>query len=275
MTKTMVITGASTGIGAAAATAMATMGWNVAVVGRNPERTKAVAARTGGTAFTADFDRLDDVRSLASELLDHYETIDVLANNAGGLVPRRSSSADGFERTIQHNHLAPFLLTTLLTDRLIASNARVIGTSSVAHRFGKLRVHDLDRKRRPYLGGWRAYATAKLATNLFARELGARTGLESYSFHPGFVRSNFGAGSPGVMTFVAIAGYTQISTEEGAAPLVHLATAPDLGVPNGTYFDRLSPVANVRPTAHDAALQTSLWIESARLVGVTGDVRAI
>jgi len=268
MTKTIVITGASAGLGAAAARAMSGLGWHVAVVGRNAARTAAVAADIGGTPFIADFDRLDDVRRLATQLLDRYDSIDVLANNAGGLVPRRRRSADGFERTIQHNHLAPFLLTNLLIDRLVASRARVIGTSSVAHRWGRLRPADLDRDHRPYLGGWGSYATAKLATNLFARELGERTGLESYSFHPGFVRSNFGSDSPGVMAFVALAANTQISPESGAAPLVHLATTRDTGVPNGTYFDRLAPVAKVRKAARDPELAALLWSESATRTGL-------
>ena len=116
--KTIVITGASSGLGAIAARELAIEGWDVAVVGRNPERTNAVAAAVGGTPFLADYDRLDDVRALAGALLAKYRNIDVLANNAGGLVGKRGTSADGHERTFQHNHLAPFLLTGLLMERL-------------------------------------------------------------------------------------------------------------------------------------------------------------
>ncbi|HEX4402691.1 MAG TPA: SDR family NAD(P)-dependent oxidoreductase [Galbitalea sp.] len=114
--KTIVITGASSGLGAIAARELAHQGWDVAVVGRNPERTKAVATAVGGTPFLADYDRLDDVRALANALLTKYPNIDVLANNAGGLVGKRGTTADGHERTFQHNHLAPFLLTGLLTE---------------------------------------------------------------------------------------------------------------------------------------------------------------
>ena len=195
LTKTAVITGASSGIGANAAGRLAAAGWDVAVVGRNPERTKSVAAAVGGTAFVADFDRLDEVRQLAASLTQRYERIDVLANNAGGLIPRRGVSADGHERTLQHNHLAPFLLTNLLLPTLERSRARVIGTASVANTFGSLRLDDLDWRRRPWFGGWQAYGTSKIATILFAQELARRTGLAAYSFHPGYVTTSFGADS--------------------------------------------------------------------------------
>ena len=112
------LTGASSGIGVVAAEQLVDQGNQVAVVGRNPERTRAVAERIGATPFLADFERLDDVRALADALLDRYERIDVLANNAGGLNARRELTVDGHERTIQANHLAPFLLTNLLLPRL-------------------------------------------------------------------------------------------------------------------------------------------------------------
>ena len=124
MTRVAVITGASSGIGAAAARRVADEGWHVAVVGRDPARTRNVAESIGGTAFLADYDRLDDVRGLAASLAEAYETIDVLANNAGGMQNVRRVSADGHERTLQHNHLAPFLLTNLLMPRL--AKARII-----------------------------------------------------------------------------------------------------------------------------------------------------
>ena len=111
--RVVVLTGASSGIGRKAAGALAAAGARVAVVGRNPERTRAVAEEIGGDAFVADFDRLDDVRDLADALLARYDGIDVLANNAGGLVSHRAETVDGHERTIQSNHLAPFLLTRL------------------------------------------------------------------------------------------------------------------------------------------------------------------
>jgi NAD(P)-dependent dehydrogenase (short-subunit alcohol dehydrogenase family) len=160
--RTVVITGASTGIGAAAARLFAEAGATVTVVGRSPERTAAVAARIGGRAHIADFGSLDDVRRLAAGLLATHDRIDVLANNAGTVQTRRRISADGHEMTFQVNHLAPFLLTDLLLDRLAAAphGARVINTASTLYRKARLDLDDLDGARGRYRG-LRAYGRAK------------------------------------------------------------------------------------------------------------------
>ena len=146
--RTIVITGASDGIGAAAARALAASGDRVVIVGRSPQKTEAIAAELGADHFIADFTRLADVRALAAELLRRYPRIDVLANNAGGIMGARELTADGHEKTLQVNHLAPFLLTTLLMDRLIESRASVINTSSAANRFGRLNLDDLGNARK-------------------------------------------------------------------------------------------------------------------------------
>ena len=267
--KTIVITGASSGIGALAARELAKDGWDVAVVGRNPTRTKAVADAVGGTPFLADYDRLDDVRALAAALLARYPTIDVLANNAGGLVSRRGTTADGYERTFQHNHLAPFLLTNLLLERLTASAARVINTASSAHSFGHVNLADLNSLKRPYLGGWRAYGTSKLETILFSRELARRTSLTAYAFHPGFVTTSFASDSAGGRLMMRLSRSTQISPEAGAAPLIELAERESDGVPNGTYFDGVKPQDRMRAQARDAELAAGLWDASAVMVGLS------
>lgn len=267
MTKTAIITGASSGIGANAAGRLAAAGWDVAVVGRNPERTRAVAEEVGGTAFLADYDRLDDVRALAASLLDRYDGIDVLANNAGGLIHALGVSADGHERTLQHNHLAPFLLTNLLLPRL--AEARIIGTASVANLFGSLRLDDLEWRRRPWQGGWRAYGTSKIATILFTQSL-AQRGFEAYAFHPGYVATSFGVDSPLVRFANFVSGNRLgISAEQGATPLVHLATATETGVPSGTYFDGLKPFGRIDGSAKKPGVAEALWAESARLVSLT------
>jgi NAD(P)-dependent dehydrogenase (short-subunit alcohol dehydrogenase family) len=266
--QTIVLTGASSGIGAVAARQLAHDGWDVAVVGRNPERTNSVAAAVGGTPFLADYDRLEDVRALASALLERYPTIDVLANNAGGLVGKRGTTADGHERTFQHNHLAPFLLTNLLLDRLIDSQGRVLNTASTANSLGHVTLSDLDSRRRPYLGGWRAYGTSKLETILFTKELAKRTSLTAYSFHPGFVYTSFGTDSAGGRFLMRLARSGQITPEAGAAPLINLATT-DLDVASGTYFDGLKPNGYVRAQARDPKLAADLWDASSRLVGLT------
>ncbi|NQX26939.1 SDR family NAD(P)-dependent oxidoreductase [Microbacteriaceae bacterium VKM Ac-2854] len=275
--RTVVLTGASSGIGRIAARALAEAGATVAVVGRDPERTRAVADAVGGRAHLADFDRLDDVRRLADELLEAYPDIDVLANNAGGLVARRALTTDGFERTIQSNHLAPFLLTRLLLPRLIETasrhgGARVISTASVANRFGRLRLDDLDWAKRPWLGGWPAYGTSKLATILFIRELAERllpTGVDAFSFHPGFVATNFGAESRAMKVMATLTGGSYgITAEAGAVPLITLASEPTVAAETGAYFDGLKPDGATTRQARDAQLGRELWAATAARVGL-------
>jgi NAD(P)-dependent dehydrogenase (short-subunit alcohol dehydrogenase family) len=268
--RTIVITGASSGIGRAAAVALARRGATIGVVGRNPERTRAVAAEVGGQSFIADFDRLDDVRHLARALLTAYPHIDVLANNAGGLVSERGLSADGHEKTFQHNHLAPFLLTQLMLERLIESGGRVISTSSAANLFGSVDLNDLDWASRRYAGGWRAYGTSKLETNLFIRQLARRTagtGLTAFSFHPGTVATEFGSNSTSIKLSQRLGrDILRSSPEKGAAPLVHLAAAEDVNSPSGTYFDRFKPRGWERKIAASEATAKSLWEISEKLV---------
>lgn len=271
--RTIVITGASSGIGRVAAIRLSERGATVAVVGRNAERTRAVAAQVGGEAFIADFDRLDDVRHLGQALLTAYPHIHVLANNAGGLVSKRGMSVDGHERTFQHNHLAPFLLTSILLPRITESAGRVISTASAANLFGRLDLNDLDWKTRRYVGGWQAYGTSKLETILFIRELARRTagtGVDAYAFHPGFVATGFGADST-MMKFSQFIsrGSLGISPEQGGAPLVHLASTQDVGAPSGTYFDGLKPNGRELKIASNEATARTLWEKSAELVSLS------
>ena len=275
--RTVVVTGASSGIGAAAAVELVRREWQVAIVGRDPDRTAAVAARSGGIPFTADFDRLDDVRALGAELLSRFPRIDVLVNNAGGIVSRRTLTVDGHETTLQRNVLAPALLTELLLPRLRSGRAgadtgRVVLTSSVLNRLGGLRLDDLDWSQRRYGGGWRAYGASKLATILLARSLAARTGLQAFPFHPGYVRTGFGAESRSVRLVRLLTGTMQISPEAGAAPLVHLVDTPELGVPDGTYFDGLDPLGATHPSAGDARLADELWRAVAARIGAPATV---
>lgn len=268
MTRVAVITGASSGIGTVAARELAAQGFEVAVVGRNPERTRSVAKEVGGREFLADYDSLDSVRGLVASLAEAFPHIDVLANNAGGLIHRRGVSADGFERTIQLNHLAPFLLTNLLLPQLEGS--RVIGTASIANTFGSLRLDDLEWKRRPWFGGWRAYGTSKIATILFGQELAKRAPLDSYTFHPGYVATGFGAESPLVrLGNLVTSGRIAITADEGAAPLVHLASVEKVDAPNGTYFDGLRPNGRMNRVIRRPGIAADLWEQTARMVGLS------
>ncbi len=267
--KTAIVTGASSGIGAITARRLGELGWKVAVVGRNPERTAEAAASAGGQPFVCDYNRLDDVRDLADQLLNTYPHIDVLLNNAGGLVAPRALSADGYEKTFQHNHLAPFLLTNLLQERLETSSGRVVSTASVGNRIGSVRLDDLQWEKRPWLGGWQAYGTSKLETILFIRELVRRSSLEAYSVHPGYVSTRFGADSRMVRMGDAMrSGGFGIPAEEGALPLIRLATDDHVPGENGGYFDRLHANGSAAKQAKDAELAAALWDRSAELVGL-------
>ena len=266
--STIVITGASSGIGAIAARRLAEQGHEIAVVGRNPERTRAVAAEVSGRHFLADYDSLDSVRTLGAALLDAYPQIDVLLNNAGGLVSPRGLTADGNEKTFQHNHLAPFLLTSLLRERLEASGGRVVSTSSVMNRVGAVRLDDLQWAKRRWFGGWKAYGTSKLETILFIRELARRSSLEAYSVHPGYVATQFGTDSRLIrISTVLRSGGFGIPAEEGALPLIRLASDPDVPGENGGYFDRLQPNGSTPKQANDQRLAAELWDVTAKLVG--------
>lgn len=268
--RVIVLTGASSGIGASAARTLTTLGADVAVVGRNRERTEETAARLGARAFVADFGRLADVRELAYELLERYPRIDVLANNAGGIVPRRAYTTDRNERTFQESVLGGFLLTTLLLPRLRATattapegTVRIIQTASAANRGGRIRLDDLDTLRGPWLGGWRAYNAAKLANILLTRELARRTattGVSAYSFHPGLVRTEFGRQNFSVqLASILTGGHYGLSPEQGAEPLVRLAASPGIPAPSGTYFTRLEAHGPTANQADDADLGRRLW----------------
>lgn len=273
--RTIVITGASSGVGRAGARALAKLGATVAVVGRNPERTAAVAAEVGGKPYVADFTDLAAVRSLADELLDDLPRIHVLANNAGGTFSTRTPTADGFDVTFQSNHLSPFLLTALLLPRLLetaksapAGSVRIIQTSSDGNRFGKIALDDLDNHRGPWMSGFRAYCTSKLENIVFTRELARRlrgTDVSAYAFHPGFVASAFGGGSAPVELGQRLFA---ISPEDGAEPLVRLAAAGRIPAPSGNYFNRLDAPGKTPRQANDPRLAAELWAGSELRAGV-------
>lgn len=276
-TRTIVLTGASSGIGEVAAERLAEQGARVVIVGRNPERTRAVADRIGAEMFLADFERLDDVRSLAAGLLERVDRIDVLANNAGGLYGTGEVTVDGHERTFQTNHLAPFLLTALLRDRLVASAkdapVRVVNTASVANRFGSIRLDDLDWEKRAWRGGWQAYGTTKLESILFTRELAERltgTGVSAYCFHPGTIVTRFGNQSPFIRFGNTVTGgrYGR-SAADGAGPLLALTGEAAVREPSGTYFDRFTANGRVSSQARDPQLQRDLWVETERILGLS------
>jgi NAD(P)-dependent dehydrogenase (short-subunit alcohol dehydrogenase family) len=187
--KTVVITGASSGIGAAAARALAQAGATVVPIGRSPAKTEAVAREIGVEPLLVDFADFSSIRRMAVELQRRVDRIDVLAHNAGGMVHDREITIDGFERTMQSNYLGPFLLNSLLERQLRKCATRVIVTSSISHHFGGLRLADLGGTDRRY-SMVKAYGMSKLADLLFARQL-ARRGFAAVGFDPGFVATDF------------------------------------------------------------------------------------
>ncbi|HEV7167048.1 MAG TPA: SDR family NAD(P)-dependent oxidoreductase [Micrococcaceae bacterium] len=267
--RTIVITGASDGIGAAAARALAAAGEQVVVVGRSAQKTQAVAQELGADHFVADFARLQEVRELAAALREKYPRIDVLANNAGGIMGRRELTEDGHERTFQVNHLAPFLLTTALLDVLTASRASVINTSSMANRYGRIHLADLETVHR--YSANRAYGASKLANILFTRELHRRyaaEGIATAAFHPGGVASNFGAESSPLVRFAYNPLFRRfmVTPEQGADTLVWLATsAPGPDWMSGGYYWRRR-IAKANPQADDDGLAREFWERSAAMV---------
>ena len=275
MPRTIVITGASDGIGAAAARQLHEAGEHVVVVGRNPDKTHAVARGLGVDGLVADFAELAQVRTLAATLLDRYPRIDVLANNAGGIMGERRVTVDGFEQTFQVNHLAGFLLTNLLLDRLLDSHASVIQTSSEASRtFARFDIDDLQGEHRYSAGG--AYGNAKLENLLFTKELHRRygdAGVNAAAFHPGVVGSGFAASSRGVIRWFYTSRLTtrlMDSNDVGGSRLTWLALGkPGVDWEPGAYYAK-NRIARTTAAADDPALAKRLWDESAAMVGLRG-----
>lgn len=273
MPRTIVITGASDGIGAAAARQLHDIGEDVVVVGRNPDKTRRVADALGVRSFVADFSDLAQVRELAASLAAEFPRIDVLANNAGGIFAERALTTDGFEVTFQVNHLAPFLLTNLLRETLIASRASVIQTSSAAARlFSRFDIDDLQGERRYSASA--AYGNAKLANVLFTKELNRRfgdAGLSAVAYHPGVIASSFGSTSSGSWKFLyggALAERFLPSTDVGGARLTWLALGkPGVDWQPGGFYANNKP-AKTHRRADDPALARLLWDRSAELAGL-------
>jgi NAD(P)-dependent dehydrogenase (short-subunit alcohol dehydrogenase family) len=267
--RQVLITGATNGIGLAAAEALAARGANVAIVGRNEARTKAAqtlvraGAAPGATVsiHVADLSEQAAVRKLAAEILARYDKLHVLVNNAGAMYMTRQVSADGIELTWAVNHLAPFLLTKLLLDRLKASApSRIITTASDAHLGATLPFDDLNAER-SYRGFGR-YKETKLANILFTSELARRlegSNVTAHCFHPGLVASGFNRNN-GLLMDVAMLLLRPISrnVQQGAETLVWLVASPDVVSTNGRYYvDMQSRLPS--PEAQDIAAARRLW----------------
>ena len=273
----VVLTGATRGVGRAAAIELARQGAEVALVGRDPERVRLVAdevttAGGGGRVdgHVADLALMSNVRVLADEIRARYEHVDVLVNNAGALFPSRKETSEGLEQTFALNHLAPFLLTNLLRDRL--AGGRVVTTASGAHRSGRLDVDDLQSEK-SYSP--RVYGTSKLCNILFTRELARRAPeLHANCFHPGVVRTGFAKNENGIWKVVATLGAPFFrSPARGARSLVWLALSDAAAALTGEYIEDEKVVAP-STQAQDDALAHALWERSAQLVSLPGGASA-
>lgn len=273
--KVCVVTGATSGIGKAAATALAGAGATVVLVGRDRDRTEAVAAAIGSASASppraeiADLASLEQVRGLAGRLAG-LERIDVLINNAGLVLGERRITPDDFEHVFAVNHLAPFLLTSLLLPKLTASApARVITVTSDAHSAARLDLADPNLERG--WDSWRSYANSKLANILFTRELARRldgTGVTANCAHPGVVRTGFGRESrPLLRLGITIARPFMASPERGADTIVYLASSPEVADQTGGYYvkrQRREPSA----AARDDTAARELWEISEKMTGL-------
>jgi retinol dehydrogenase-14 len=274
--KTVLITGGTGGIGRAAAVGLASMGARVGITGRDRARAEAAAAgiarESGNPAvdfFVADLSSQAEVRRLADEVLATYPRLDVLLNNVGGFWAHRHVTPDGLEHTFALNHMAPFLLTRLLLDRLKASApARVVTVSSGAQSMGRIDFDDLMGEAE--YSGQRAYNQSKLANVMFTYELARRlegTGVTATTLHPGMTSTGFGTEDTarGWGPLIAVMRLFMKRPEEGAETSIYLASAPEAEGLTGTYFADRTPKKSHR-ASYDTAITARLWQVSLDLV---------
>jgi NAD(P)-dependent dehydrogenase (short-subunit alcohol dehydrogenase family) len=273
--KTIVLTGASDGIGAAAADILAQQGHRLIIVGRSKEKTENIAKQIGADQwFLADYEKLSDVRALAENLRKHCPHIDVLVNNAGGLFSGPVKTGDGFERTFQVNHLASFLLTNALLDILIASQAAVINTSSIGARlFGNININDLNN--------WdsftpnKSYGDTKLANILFAKGLHNRyhaQGLAAVAFHPGNVATHFASDTTSYFNWVYqrsvfVRRLFLVAPAKGGQTLAFFANGePGRDWQSGEFYGSNCKIGKTNPQAYDEKLVLEHWEHSAKML---------
>lgn len=285
--QTVLITGGTSGIGKATALGLAALGAHIAITGRDRRRAEDAAreirAAGGGQvdAFVADLSSQSEVRRLAAEVVRQYLHLDVLINNVGGFWNTRHVTADGLERTFALNHLAPFLLTNLLLERLRQSApSRVVTVSSNAQALGRIDFEDLQGERS--YSGSRAYDQSKLANVLFTYELTrrlqaavlpAQAVVTANVLHPGVVNTSFGAEDPASVqrVFVPFLRPLMKTPAQGAATSIRLASDPELNHVTGHYFANGKPKRSSQ-RSHDQAAAAQLWQISADLVGLTWPV---
>jgi NAD(P)-dependent dehydrogenase (short-subunit alcohol dehydrogenase family) len=275
--KTVVITGATSGIGQVAAEQLAAMGARLVLVARDKTRGEAALARLRNlkpgvdhTIHYADLSRLAEMKRVAAEIAAAEPRIDVLINNAGALFATRHVTEDGLELTFALNHMSYFVLTQGLRERLLASApARVVNTSSDAHKGKQIDFNDLQSANN--YKGFKVYGRSKLCNILYTSELARRlagTGVTANCLHPGFVATRFGDESGGMLSFgVRVAKYFAISQEKGAATIVYLASSDEVANASGGYYYKCKKATPTKEARDDDAAKR-LWQESERLAGI-------
>jgi len=282
--KTCLVTGATSGIGKEIASGLVNLGATVVIVGRNREKCKSVLeelraqfnlgnGKVNISYLVADLSSQASIRQLAKEYVNSHQRLDILVNNAGVFLAKRTTTIDGLEYTYAVNHLAPFLLTTLLIDMIKASSpSRIITTSSVAHRGARIDFDDIEFKKRSY-NGFTAYGQSKLANILFTKELarrlgesesasGSGSGVTANCFHPGAVRTSLVQDNPWYYRLIwTVAGSFFLSPEKGADTALFLASSSDVHGITGGYFVKRK---QVKPSnaADDEEAAVRLWKSS-------------
>jgi NAD(P)-dependent dehydrogenase (short-subunit alcohol dehydrogenase family) len=275
--KTIVITGATSGIGEVAALRLAEMGARIIVVGRDEARTaktlgllREKAPSQAHGAYLADLSRLSEMKRIGAEIAGAEPKIDVLVNNAGALFAFRTVTEDGLEKTFALNHMAYFVVTLLLRPSLEAAGAaRIVNTASAAHQNAILDLDDLQCSKS--YGAMKAYSRSKLCNILFTRELARRlegTKITANCLHPGFVATRIADEAGGLISrFAGLAKLLAISPEDGAKTIVHLAASPHVARTSGRYFTMCRPLSPSR-AAQDDRVAALLWERSLALAGL-------
>src|ERR1700732_4214860 len=272
--KTVVITGGTSGIGEIAAERLAQMGARIVLIARDKCRGKVTLARlrerapdVGHTVYYADLARIPEMKRIAAEIAHKEPRIDVLINNAGAMFSSPPLTEDGLEYPFTLNHMAYFVVTEGLRERLLASSpARIVNVASAAHQGARLDFDDLQSAKG--FGAMKAYGRSKLCNILFTRELARRlhgTGVTANCLHPGFVATRFGDQSGGVVSrFVGLAQLFALSPEMGADTIVYLASSPKIAATTGRYFYKCGPITPSYAARDDRAALL-LWERSATL----------
>jgi NAD(P)-dependent dehydrogenase (short-subunit alcohol dehydrogenase family) len=275
--KVVVITGATSGIGEVAARRLAGMGARIVLVARDKTRGQETLTRlhesnpsVSHSIHYGDLSRISEMKRLAAEIAAVEPRIDVLINNAGAMFGSRQVTEDHLELTFAINHMAYFVLTLGLCERLLASSpARIVNTASDAHKGRVLDLDDLQSAKG--FSAVNVYGRSKLCNILFTRELSRRWDAKRVTancLHPGFVATRFGDGSGGFLSrAVRVAKLFAISPEKGAETIVHLASSPDVARVSGEYFYKCRPTMPTADARDDAAAKR-LWIESAKLASI-------